>query len=226
MASNLLLIEDDTALAIMLSTELTELGHHVSIAYDGTDALRLATEAQFDAIILDRMLPEIDGLSVLRRLRHQQVQTPVIILTALGRLSEKLEGLEGGADDYLVKPIMVPELNARIAVVQRRRLPLSEDADTLRAGDIIVSPTKYRVWRGDVSIELRKLEFKLLTELVRHAGTVLTRSILLEQVWGYEFEPTTNVVDSYMARLRAKLTESGGDDPIVTIRGVGYMLRA
>ena len=225
MSSRLLLVDNDAALAETLSAELADFGHGVTIARNGPDALRLATEEQFNVILLDRVLPEIDGLTVLRRLRQQRVQTPVIIVTTLDRLAEKIEGLESGADDYLIKPVAAAELNARIAVVQRRRLPATDDSDTVRAGDIVVSPAKHRAWRGGVPIDLRKLELKLLAELVRHAGSVMTRATLAQRVWAYQAPPTTNVVDSYVARLRAKLMASGGDDPIVTVRGVGYLLR-
>ena len=223
---NLLIVEDDRELAASLARELGDFGHHVTVAGDGRDALRAATEDQFDVIVLDRMLPESDGLSVLQRLRQCDVATPVILLTALGRLAEKLEGLESGADDYLVKPVMVAELNARLAVVQRRRPLASEDQDTLRAADLVVSPTKYRAWRAGKPIDLSKLELEVLAELVRNAGNVVTRQMLIEQVWGFDFQPTTNIVDATMLRLRARLTAHGGKDPIQTVRGLGYKLRA
>ena len=224
-----LLVEDDDVFAAALAEELRRFQHDVTVAEDGRAALAAIDHEQFDAVVLDWMMPRLDGVSMLKRLRDGERTLPVIMLSALGSAAEKVEGLEAGADDYVVKPVAAEELNARLNAVVRGRQWLNASpiasADTLRAGNIVVSPTRFRAWRGDVSIDLANLELKLLAEFVRNAGTVLTRTMLIERVWGYEFEPTTNLVDVYIRRLRQKLTAAGGEDPILTIRGVGYMLR-
>jgi DNA-binding response OmpR family regulator len=162
---------------------------------------------------------------VVETLRARGITVPVIMLTALSMASDKVDGLEAGADDYVVKPVAAEELNARVhAVMRGRRWTVSEN-DTIRAGDVVVSPASFRAWRGGQPITLANLELKLLTELARHAGEVLTRAMLIERVWGYDFEPETNIVDVYIRRLRVKLTEGGGADPIETIRGIGYSLK-
>jgi two-component system OmpR family response regulator len=226
MSLNLLLVEDDPALAASLADELRGLGHRVTIGTDGQEALAAVSGEQFDALILDRMLPLVDGISVLQRLRREKVTLPIVMLSALARSVEKVEGLEAGADDYIAKPVPVAELQARLLAVLRGRQWTASDTDTLRAGDIVVSPGKYRAWRGGKPLDLAKVELNLLAELVRNKDSVLTRAMLTERVWQYDFEPTTNIVDAYIRRLRVKLTADGGDDPIVTMRGVGYLLRA
>jgi two-component system OmpR family response regulator len=158
-------------------------------------------------------------------LRGANITMPVIMLSALGRSVEKVEGLEAGADDYVVKPVAAVELNARLLALMRGRGWTGSAGDTIHAGDIVVSPTKFRAWRDGIALDLGKLEFKLLAEFVANADAVLTRAMLVERVWGYDFAPTTNIVDVYVRHLRVKLTAAGGDDPIRTVRGVGYMLR-
>lgn len=222
---NLLLVEDDPDFAAATADELRGFDHRVTIAGDGREALAAVDREQFDAMILDRMLPRIDGLSVLERLRTGNVTIPVIMLSARGRSDEKVDGLVAGADDYIVKPVPAAELNARLHAMVRGRSWPSAEGDTLRAGDIVVSPTRFRAWRAEQPVDLVKLELKLLIELVRNVDTVLTRAMLIERVWGYDFEPETNLVDVYVRRLRVKLTATGLPDPIVTMRGVGYMLR-
>lgn len=226
MRLNLLLVEDDTALAATLAEELRAFGHQVTIAEDGQQPLVMIGNEQFDAIILDRMLPLVDGVTVLQRLRRENVTVPIIMLTALSRGIEKVEGLEAGADDYVVKPVSAEELNARINAILRGRGWTVSQADTLRVGDLVVSPGKFRAWRDGKALDLPKTELNLLAELARNAESVVTRAMLIERIWGYDFVPTTNIVDAYIRRLRVKLTAHGGDDPIVTVRGVGYMLRA
>ncbi|MEG3161178.1 response regulator transcription factor [Sphingomonas sp. LB2R24] len=225
MSLNLLLVEDDAVFAQAMAEELRGLDHRVTVAIDGREALAAVDSAPFDAVVLDRMLPKVDGMSVLARLRGGNMTVPVIMLTALGRSVEKVEGLEAGADDYVVKPVAAAELSARLAAVVRGRGWTGGSADTIRAGDIVVSPTKFRAWRDGIALDLGKLEFKLLAEFVANADAVLTRAMLVERVWGYDFAPTTNIVDVYIRHLRVKLTAAGGEDPIVTVRGVGYMLR-
>ncbi len=225
MSLNLLLVEDDAVFAQAMAEELRGLDHRVTVAVDGREALAAVDSAPFDAVVLDRMLPKVDGMSVLARLRGGNMTVPVIMLTALGRSVEKVEGLEAGADDYVVKPVAAAELSARLAAIVRGRGWTGGSADTIRAGDIVVSPTKFRAWRDGTALDLGKLEFKLLAEFVANADAVLTRAMLVERVWGYDFAPTTNIVDVYVRHLRVKLTAAGGEDPIATVRGVGYMLR-
>lgn len=225
MSLHLILVEDDRDYAAGLADDLTRLGHRVEHVGDGRQALAALDREQFDAVILDRMMPRLDGLSVVETLRERGLTVPVIMLTALSMASDKVDGLEAGADDYVVKPVAAEELNARINAVLRGRRWTVGESDTIRAGDIVVSPTSFRAWRAGRPIALANLELKLLTELARHAGEVLTRAMLIERVWGYEFEPETNVVDVYIRRLRVKLTEAGGSDPIETVRGIGYSLK-
>ena len=225
MTLQLLLVEDDAAYAAALADELRGIGHTVTIAGDGRAALTAMNEAAFDAVILDRMMPRLDGMSVLQTLRSGGMTLPVIMLTALSASQDKVEGLEAGADDYVVKPVAASELQARLTAILRGRGWTASSADTLQAGDIVVSPTTFRAWRHGRPIDLAKLELKLLIELVRNADAVLTRAMLIERVWGYDFMPDTNLVDVHIRRLRRKLTEGGDDDPIQTLRGIGYMLR-
>ncbi len=225
MSLNILLVEDDGVFAQGMAEELRGFDHAVTVAADGREALAAVDSQPFDAVVLDRMLPRIDGISVLERLRSGNMTLPVIMLSALGRSVEKVEGLEAGADDYVVKPIAAVELNARLLALVRARGWTAGSADTIRAGDIVVSPTRFRAWRAGTAIDLGKLELKLLNEFVANADTVLTRAMLVERVWGYDFAPTTNIVDVYVRHLRVKLTADGGEDPILTVRGVGYMLR-
>lgn len=225
MSLHLLLVEDDALYAGGLAADLIALGHRVEHVGDGRLALAAMDREQYDAVILDRMMPRLDGLSVVETLRARGITVPVVMLTALSMASDKVDGLEAGADDYVVKPVEPQELVARIqAVIRGRRWTVSE-TDTIRAGNIVVSPTSFRAWRGGQPITLANLELKLLAELARHAGEVLTRAMLIERVWGYEFEPETNVVDVYIRRLRIKLTEGGAADPIETVRGIGYSLK-
>ncbi len=224
MGLNLLLVEDDAVSAAALAEELRGFDHVVTIVGDGRAALAAVDSQSFDAVVLDRMLPRIDGIAVLERLRASDMTVPIIMLSALGRSIEKVEGLEAGADDYVVKPIAAAELNARLlALVRGRRW--TAGGDTIQAGDIVVSPTKVRAWRNGVGLDLGKLEFKLLAEFVANADAVLSRAMLVERVWRYDFAPTTNIVDVHVRQLRLKLMAAGGDDPIVTMRGVGYMMR-
>lgn len=221
-----LVVEDDPALGALLREQLDILGYEVRLVADGRTAMAAVAATPFDAILLDRMLPAIDGIDVLRWLRQEGVETPVILLTALGRTGERVEGLEAGADDYVVKPFEIDELHARIRAVLRRRVAPGTDSSTISAGDVTVSLLRHRVTRAGRPVEMHKTELKLLAELVRDAGSVLTRPMLLERVWGYDFEPTTNIVDAYIRRLRQRLELPGLPDPIVTVRGVGYMFRA
>jgi two-component system OmpR family response regulator len=224
-AVRLLLVEDDEPLRTLLTDQLETREYDVRSVCDGRAAIGAVGATPFDVIVLDRMLPFVDGVDVLRWLREQEVKTPVILLTALGRLPERVEGLEAGADDYVVKPFEIDELHARIRAVLRRRTAANADNATVTAGDVTVSVARHRVTRAGQPIDMHKTEIKLLAELVRDAGTVLTRPLLLERVWGYDFVPTTNIVDAHIRRLRQRLEMPGLPDPIVTVRGVGYMFR-
>jgi two-component system response regulator MprA len=225
-ALRILVVEDDAQLSALLVRQLGLLGYTIEAVADGRAAIATLGQAQFDAILLDRLLPAIEGVEVLRRIRAEGVETPVILLTALGLTQERVEGLEAGADDYIVKPFEIDELNARIRAVLRRRSAPGADNATLTAGDVTVSVLRHRVTRAGKPIELQKTELKLLAELVREAGSVLSRKMLIERVWGYDFVPTTNIVDVHILKLRQRLEMPGLPDPIATVRGVGYMFRA
>ncbi len=225
MGLNLLLVEDDRVFATLLQAELASHSHHVHWVQDGRKAYDAVCADQYDAMILDWMIPEVDGLTLLQRLRANGLTMPVLMLSAKGKSAEKISGLDGGADDYVVKPVSGDELDARLRALLRARTWTQAGSDTLRVGDIVISPAQYRAWRNGRCIDLINLELKLLVELAQNPGIVMTRAMLLERVWGYDFEPATNVVEVYIKRLRSKLVAEGESDPIVTIRRVGYVLR-
>lgn len=225
MSMHVLLVEDDTQLQRQLVDQLTPFGHRIDTADDGLAALSLVGQSAFDIVILDWMMPGVDGISVLRQMREGGMTVPVLMLTALGQVFDKVEGLEAGADDFVVKPVDPLELNARINALVRARRTSEQPADTITAGDIVISPTRLRAWRGGHALNLSQTEFKMLLELARHAGTIVTRQMLIERIWGHDFVPTTNIVDAHIRHLRVKLLEHG-DDPISTQRGMGYSLRA
>ncbi|WP_260597309.1 response regulator transcription factor [Sphingomonas endolithica] len=221
----LLIIEDDQPLATLLARDLATLGHESVIIDNGRDAFALVARDRFDGIVVDRLLiGSMDGVSVIRWLRDAKVEMPIIMLTAYGMRDQKIEGLDAGADDYLVKPVDAAELDARFRAIMRRPTDTLQSG-ILRAGDIEVNVHMHRAWRAGRSIEVQKQEFKLLTELVRNAGGVMTRAMLIETVWGYDFDPKAKIVDSYVKRLRDALHIEGLPDPIETVRGVGYMIR-
>ena len=221
----ILLAEDDQDTRQFVERGLGELGHNVVAAVNGEDALHLALTERLDVIVLDRMMPELDGLSVLKRLRAGGVTAPVLMLTALGRIEDRVDGLEAGADDYLVKPFAFSELAARIQALGRRLAPASVTT-RLNAGEIEMDLLTREVRRGGRAILLQPREFRLLEELMRHAGEFVTRTMLLERVWDFHFDPQTKIVETHMSRLRSKLNDGGRTDPIETVRGVGYRLRA
>lgn len=222
---SLLIVEDDAVLREQLAAQLADFGHRPTTARDAQQAMAAIGANSFDAVVLDRMLPGIDGVTMIERLRAAAIRVPVLMLTALGQSREKVEGLTAGADDYVVKPVDPEELNARLIALTRARSWAPEASDTISVGAFTISPTRHRVWRDGASFDLPRTEFRLLAELARHAGTVMTRAMLIERVWNYEIEPTTNIVDAYIRRLRVHLTADGASDPIVTVRGVGYMMR-
>jgi len=219
--SNILCVEDDATMADHIAQGLREAGYHVDIAGTGTLGLELAMAGHYAAIVLDRMLPELDGLTVLSRLREAGNRTPVVVLSALASLDERVQGLRAGSDDYLTKPFELPELLARLEAVQRRALP-SGEITRLVEGELELDLLARRVtWTGK-RIDLQPREFRLLEYLVRHRGQVVTRSMLLEGVWDYHFDPGTNVIDVHVSRLRKKLDEGGAGNIVQTVRGTGY----
>ena len=220
----LLLVEDDAEGGAYLKKALSEAGHTVDHAAGGREGLLLAAGEPYDVIVLDRMLPQMDGLAILRTVRASGVKTPVLLLTALGGIDDRVEGLEAGGDDYLVKPFAIAELLARINALARR--PPTQDVPTiLEVGDLRLDRLKRQVSRGGQRIELQPKEFQLLEYLMRHAGRVVTRTMLLESVWDFHFDPKTNIVETHMSRLRAKIDRGRREELIHTVRGAGYCLR-
>jgi two-component system OmpR family response regulator len=219
----ILIAEDDGDTAEFIQRGLGELGHNVLVAANGNDALHLLLTEDFDLAILDRMLPGLDGLSVVQRIRAARLETPVLLLTALGRIQDRVEGLDSGADDYLVKPFAFSELAARVNALARRK-PLQSQPTSLDHRGIHVDLLKRQVHRGGDSVLLQPREFRILEELMREAGKVVTRTMLLERVWNYHFDPQTNIVDTHISRLRSKLNEGGKPDAIETVRGAGYRM--
>ncbi len=220
----LLLVEDEKKIAAFARKGLVEAGFNVLVCHRGDDALQLATTERFDALVLDIMLPGRDGLSVLRQLREQRNNVPVILLTARGGLSERVEGLNLGADDYLTKPFSVEELIARLRAVWRRLT--GEGLSLLQFEDLTLSVTTREVRRGSRKIELTAREFALLEFLMRSPGRVYTRTQLCEHVWDYHFDPGTNLVDVGIQRLRRKVDDGHAIPLVQTVRGVGYTLKA
>ncbi|HTK34018.1 MAG TPA: response regulator transcription factor [Caulobacteraceae bacterium] len=220
----LLLVEDDGEAAAYVRRGLSEAGHTVDYAQSGREGLNLAISETYDVIILDRMLPQVEGLTILRTMRASGVSTPVLLLTALGGIEDRVEGLEAGGDDYLVKPFAFSELSARVNALARR--PPTQAAPTvLQVADLRLDLLKRVVTRAGSRIDLQPREFQLLEYLMRHAGRVVTRTMLLEAVWGFHFEPRTNIVETHVSRLRGKLERGSGHELIQTVRGAGYRLR-
>ncbi len=221
----LLLVEDDRETANYLLKGLKESGYTVDHARDGKEGLFMAIEMDYDLIILDRMLPGLDGLSILKTLRSSGRKTPVLILSALGEVDDRVEGLKAGGDDYLVKPFAFAELLARIEALTRRGDPGGEQT-RLKVGDLELDRLTRTVKRAGKTIDMQPREFKLLEYLMQHAGQVVTRTMLLEGVWDYHFDPQTNVIDVHISRLRNKI-DKGFDTPLLhTVRGAGYVLKA
>jgi len=225
----ILVIEDDAATASYVAKGLHEAGHTVEVARTGRDGLFMALNEQFDAIIADRMLPGPDGLSILRALRASGDRTPVLMVTAMGEVEQRVDGLDAGADDYLAKPFAFSELRARLDAMTRRGTATHEgEAAVLRVADVELNLLRRTVKRGGQPMELLPTEMRLLEFMMRHPGQVLTRTMLLERVWDFNFDPTTNVVDVHVSRLRRKLDAArpaGAEGPplIRTLRGAGYV---
>ncbi|HLY79410.1 MAG TPA: response regulator transcription factor [Caulobacteraceae bacterium] len=220
----LLLVEDDQETAAYLKRALEEAGHTVDQASQGRDGLLLAVGESYDVVVLDRMLPQIDGVAILRTLRAAGVKTPVLLLTAMGGIDDRVEGLEAGGDDYLVKPFAMAELLARVNALARR--PPPQDVQTaLKVADLEMNLLRRTVTRAGQKIELQPREFQLLEYLMRHAGRVVTRTMLLEAVWDFHFDPKTNIVETHISRLRGKVDRGHARALIQTLRGAGYCLR-
>lgn len=220
----ILLLEDDTEIGEWVRDGLSRAGHVVDWVDNGRDALVAGTTQSYDLMILDRMVPEIDGMSVLKALRAAKDMTPALFLTALGDVDDRVEGLQAGADDYLTKPFALSELEARVAALGRRRgETAATDVTRLDAGDISLDLLKHRCTRQGIDIDLNAKEFRLLEAFLRSNGRVLTRNMLLEKVWDMNFDPTTSVVETHVSRLRSKIEKPFGDNVIKTIRGAGYV---
>jgi two-component system, OmpR family, response regulator len=220
----ILLIEDDAETAYYISRGLSEDGHDISAVHDGREGLRLANAENWDLLIVDRMLPEMDGLSMVQALRHAGKITPVLFLTTLGGVDDRVHGLNAGADDYLVKPFSFAELLARVAALGRRSPRLAVETN-LKIADLEVDLLARTVTRGGAPIELLPREFRLLEYLMKHTEQTVTRAMLLENVWGVHFEPNTTVVETHISRLRSKIDRGKSIPLIHTLRGTGYTLR-
>ncbi len=219
----ILLIEDDRETAKFIRKGMLQSGHQIDLADDGNDGLELASSGSYDVLVIDRMLPGLDGLSIVRTLKKRGVMTPALILSALGDVDHRVEGLQAGGDDYLAKPYAFTELLARLQALVRRGQP-GQSQTELQVRDLRMEFLKHKVTRANHEIVLLPREFTLLKVLMQHAGEVVTRTILLEKVWDYHFDPQTNIIDVHISRLRNKI-DKGFDVPLLnTIRGVGYML--
>lgn len=223
--SRILLLEDDTRVLSFIKRGLEEEGYSVDVAERGEDALVMAKDAAYSLVILDRLLPGIDGLEVCRLLRQERNEILVLMLTARKSLEEKVEGLKGGADDYLTKPFAFDELVARIEALLRR-IPSAAADPVLRVGDLTLDPVTKKVVRGGREIGLTAREFKLLAYLMSHPGAVISRTRLLSNVWDLSFDPETKVVDVYIRYLRRKIEGKGETSLIKTVRGFGYVISA
>jgi two-component system, OmpR family, response regulator len=221
----ILIVEDDRDAAAWLVKGLEESGHVVDVAADGEEGLNLALENVHNVYVIDRMLPKLDGLAIIRKMRQAGIKSPVLVLSALSDVDERVRGLRAGGDDYLAKPYAFAELLARVEGLGRRSASESQET-RLRAGDLEIDLLTRTVTRAGKPLQIQPREFKLLEYLVRNAGHIVTRTMLLENVWDYHFDPQTNVIDVHVSRLRSKI-DKGFDEPLLqTVRGAGYMIRA
>ena len=221
----ILVIEDDIEAASYLAKALSEAGHTAEVAHDGLDGLGRAQDEKYDVLIVDRMLPKLDGLSLVGNLRTQKIETPILILSALGQVDDRVKGLRAGGDDYLTKPYAFSELLARTESLARRKGANGGETTTYRVGPLELDRLAHKLMRNGKEIVLQPREFRLLEYLMKHAGQVVTRTMLLENVWDYHFDPQTNVIDVHISRLRAKI-DKGTEAPLLqTVRGSGYMIR-
>lgn len=220
---HILIIEDDTDTAEYLGDSLRQQGYHCDIVHNGSDGLEQARSQTYDALVIDRMLPGLGGISIVRQLRGEGNHTPCLFLTAMSDVNDRVEGLRAGADDYLTKPFAMAELHARVEALIRRQQNEQGEA-LLTLADLTLDRLARTVTRGDNELRLRTREFELLEYLMTHQGQLVTRTMLLEQVWHYHFDPQTNVIDVHISRLRNKLQEHGGEPLLHTLRGQGYSL--
>ena len=221
----LLIIEDDSEAAAYLVKAFREQGHIADHAADGVDGYARAQEGGFDVLIVDRMLPKLDGLSLISSLRAQNIETPALILSALGQVDDRVKGLRAGGDDYLPKPYAFSELLARVEVLARRKNANGGEPTVYRIADLELDRLSHKLTRAGKEIPLQPREFRLLEYLMRNAGKVVTRTMLLEHVWDYHFDPQTNVIDVHISRLRSKIDKGQETSLLHTIRGAGYMIR-
>ena len=224
MSMQVLLVDDDPSFRRQLADRLSAFGHSVLTADDGPTALSMVGRMAFDSVILGWRIPGLDGIGIVRQLREAGMIVPVLMLSALDGVAGKVDCFEAGADDYVVRPVDPRELNARLHALVRARGVRAQPGDTISAGDIVISPSRLQAWRGGRPLALSRTEFGLLLELARNAGSVVTRPMIIERLWGKDFVPTANSVDVHIRHLRRKLCELG-DDPISTQRGMGYCLR-
>lgn len=225
-AMRLLIIEDEPEVLSYIAKGMREAGHTCDTAPDGKEGLFLATTEQYDLLIIDRMMPGLDGLTVIKTLRGAGNTTPVMILSALGEVDDRVKGLRSGGDDYLIKPFAFAELLARAEILARRSHGGASAEETiLSAGNLTLNLLSRKVTCGKTEIDLQTREFKLLEYLLRHKGQVVTRTMLLEHVWDYHFDPQTNVIDVHISRLRRKIDEEGCPSLIQTVRGAGYLIK-
>ena len=221
----LLIIEDDAEAAGYLAKAFAEVGHAADIGADGLQGYALARDGHYDVLVVDRMLPKMDGLSLIGALREQKIDTPVLIVSALGQVDDRVKGLRAGGDDYLSKPYAFAELLARVEVLARRKGLEGGQTTVYRVGTLELDRLGHKLTRSGRDIVLQPREFRLLEYLMKHAGQVVTRTMLLENVWDYHFDPQTNVIDVHISRLRAKI-DKGPEPPLLhTVRGAGYMIR-
>lgn len=221
----ILVVEDDIETADYICTSLQAQGHIPLHAADGKEGYLQALDNDFDVMVIDRMLPRLDGLSLVKSIRIADVPTPIIILSAMDGLNDRVEGLEAGADDYLVKPFAFSELHARISALMRRP-PMQTEETVMKVADLEVDLVRHTVERAGQSITLQPREYRLLVYLLRNTGKVLTRTMLLEAVWDFHFDPRTNVVETHISRLRNKIDKPFASGLIHTVRGAGYSLHA
>ena len=225
--ARLLLIEDDKDIAAFIQKGMREAMHTIDHASSGKDGLFQATTEDYDVVIIDRMLPELDGLTILKTLRGSGKTVPALILSSLGEVDDRVAGLRAGGDDYLVKPFAFSELLARVEVLMRRNVNAANQSASvtqLTAGDLKLDLLSRKVYRGHHEIELQSREFRLLEYMMRHKNQVITRTMLLEQVWDYNFDPQTNVIDVHISRLRSKIDKDFEHQMIKTVRGAGYTI--
>lgn len=222
---NVLLVEDDVEVGEFIAEQLRAAGHSCVHKLDGEDALVEARSMSYDALVIDRMLPRMDGLTLIKTLRNTGSQAPMLVLSALGEVDDRVQGLHSGADDYLVKPFSIEELLARLEVLHRRAsTPVAGSETTLEMDGLKMDLLTQEVSRNGQEINLQPREYKLLEYLLRHAGQVVTRAMLLEHVWGYHFDPQTNVIDVHVSRLRQKIDKGFDQALLNTVRGAGYRL--